>query len=162
MAFMLVSCLNSSDPGEIKRGPVTPGMKYIVFGGYAGFCPSNCATLYKMDLTNGVLYVNRPNRFYPGQKDVITFSEVVSDTAARKLAYNLIDAIPQSLQGEVKEAVYGCPDCADQGGKYLEFELGEDIYKFNIDNTTNALPTELQEYNKQFYQVLDSLRVILE
>ncbi len=130
----------------------TSGEFSLVFGKYHGFCAGDCVSLYK--ISGEQLF----------EDDLMRFSgwdtPVFKDTPMSKQRYQqakvLLDNFSPSLLQTDAETI-GCPDCADQGGYYLEWQQGEVLRRWRIDTNENELPNDLVAYTRQITQVLESL-----
>lgn len=133
---MLVAC-NSNDESQ----EVTEEVR-LLFGDYVGLVPdSNYSDIYLME--NSMLYLdtlsNYPsNGFYEG-------AYVQLDEADYQLASELIAIFPSELFEE-NENYVGCPDCADQGGYYVEYQSTTKHAFWNIDKNKEAIPEYLHEF----------------
>ena len=107
--FLSVACSDSNLEENTEADDT-----FLIFGVYHGFCIGDCWRLFKLE--NGQLFAD--NFDFPVD-GVITFSNMPMSDAQYQDALVLKD-IPDDVTGSDKD-IYGCPDCADQGGYYLEF-----------------------------------------
>lgn len=134
--LLLASCASSDESGDIDQ-EVT-----LLFGYYKGLVPGgDLSDIYLLNSSN--LYLdslgNYPsNGFYEGE-----YTEM--DNSDFQIAQDLISFFPSELFDEFENYV-GCPDCADQGGIYVEYERGDQHSFWNIDNQKDALPEYLHEF----------------
>lgn len=56
------------------------------------------------------------------------------------------------------DTTLGCPNCLDQGGWYIEYRVGANIKRYNLDNDTAALPSGIKNYVLRLKASVDSLR----
>jgi hypothetical protein len=131
---------------------VDPKQDYLVFGTFYGMCAGNCVNFYL--LNKGELYeVNNHN--YPNQQhrfDLSSLTKLSDDKY--KIVESLLTDFPAQLKNESK-TVFGCPDCADGGGTYLEISLDGEIKYWYIDNSGANVPAYINDYAKL---VRDSMR----
>ena len=137
--------------------------KRITYGHYAGECVGNCGTIY--EVTNKFTHVDTTS-FWQSQNDLSKLEikrqrflekddEVNFDT--KKISVPLIMLLDP-------RTIFGCPDCHDQGGYYLDFTLlgikrhyqidkGSEPFYFasltkDIDNKIKAVNHELTKYGR--------------
>lgn len=137
LLLSLMGSCNSSD----ESGDTTEQVR-LLFGDYAGFIPDrNYSDIYLIE--NSKLYLdtlsNYPtDGFYEG-------AYVQMDESDYLLASELISIFPSQLFDE-NENYIGCPDCADQGGYYVEYQSKTKHAFWNIDNNKDAIPEYLREF----------------
>ncbi|MBK9487878.1 MAG: hypothetical protein IPO07_03120 [Haliscomenobacter sp.] len=56
-----------------------------------------------------------------------------------------------------EDEVFGCPDCADQGGFYLEIKQGKSTRSWRIDTNDDQIPAYLSAYTAKVGKVVDEL-----
>ena len=96
---------------------IEPEEQLFIFGRYFGECIGDCCTFYK--LTDHTLLPDVEDYF---NNKKINFSHHPLPEIKENLARDLFKDFPTSLFN-IKEPVIGCPDCADQGGYYLEIPV---------------------------------------
>lgn len=145
---LLASCQKSED--QIVKNPED----FLVFGRFYGECRGEqCIEIYR--LQDGRLYEDRKDQyvsnesFYPGDFQAL-------DEDAFLQAKDLWDAIPQSIYDE-DQIRFGCPDCADQGGIYLEIKTGTFHEFWILDQNKNEVPTYLHEFMDKVNSKIDIL-----
>lgn len=110
----VVSCTKENTPVK----PILASTDYLLFGHYFGECMGEqCIEMFKLEQNqisedNKDLYSFTP--FYDG--NFIPLSEQKFD-----LAKDLINSFPADLLKETTNT-FGCPDCADGGGLYIEYK----------------------------------------
>lgn len=136
--------LNSCDKSEKTD--------YLIFGKFYGFCVGDdCVKMFKVT-ENNLYQENSPD--YPSdEKYKGNFSSKVNDKLS--IAKPLLSMIPAKLKDE--ETTIGCPDCADQGGVFVEFTAEGKTYFFRIDNFRNDVPVYLHEFLDEIDAVLKEL-----
>lgn len=147
MAIILISSLSNCSSEE--EDDLTGTSEYLVFGVYHNFCIGDCWHLYKIE--NGELYADNFDHIKDGE---IKFQSVPLDKSLYSEALTLVP-IPADVTASETET-YGCPDCADQGGYYLEFiqEGTKRIVYFD----TRYMDFE----NKEIVAYLDQMKAVLE
>lgn len=132
LAFSLSACeqLRLKSASENTDRVAFESADALVFGMARGFCVGKCFHVYKVDGTtlNEDTGVQR-------LEDYLTYefnsTERLSDTKFEE-AKGLIDLIPAELLSADNQK-YGCPDCHDQGGIYIEIIEGDENRRFVID-----------------------------
>jgi hypothetical protein len=114
---------------------------FLVFGHFYGEClGESCVEIYKLE-DDKLLEDILDN--YPGQQDFYTGNFVHLEEDKYLLVNDLMDYFPDDLLDEEK-ITHGCPDCADQGGLYIEYNSNE-IHKYWIlDQSKSEVPDYLQ------------------
>ena len=73
------------------------------------------------------------------------------------LAKKLLDKFPQYLLFNPNKT-FGCPDCADQGGYYIEIkEKNGEVKNWHIDTDTSKQPAEIRAYIEDLRMLLGQL-----
>lgn len=97
-------------------------------------------------------------RTYPRK---LVFETKVEDPARKAQAAQLMKALPTALlEASESEKTYGCPDCADGCGVYLEFQMkGEEgVKKYWIDPwDRGSVPKEIVAYARTVMEVVGKL-----
>lgn len=117
-------------------------MDYLIFGHFNGECiGEDCIEIFK--LTSDKL-MEDSNDNYPGQQN---YNGNFSDLGSSKyeLVKDLPDYFPAELWNEDNKA-FGCPDCADQGGLYIEYSKNGIIKHWTIDQSKNEVPEYLYSF----------------
>ncbi|WP_166965442.1 hypothetical protein [Yeosuana marina] len=112
---------------------------YLIFGHFYGMCVGDgCVVTYK--LTNEKLYEDI-NHNYSGTD--LNFKELENNKFEQ--VKDLTDYFPSELLSE-NEDVFGCPDCADQGGLFIQISQGGVIKSWRIDQQKENVPEYLQGF----------------
>lgn len=103
----------------------------VTFGYYAGECIGNCGTLYQVG-RQGVFIDT--TTLWAANKDPALLKIKPQRVLLRKDgAYDDLKlSIPLLMLLDTRDH-FGCPDCMDQGGYYLEYTLWERSQYFFID-----------------------------
>ena len=141
---ILISC---SEKEHLK--PLQPVS--LIFGTYYGLCADNCTTLYKIE--DSKLFLDEADRVIPKE---IPFQDFTLSDEKFKLAKEVMDAFPGELFQE-SESQIGCPDCADQGGYYVEWKENGERKIWHIDTNENALPQYLKPFVQKISEVIEEL-----
>jgi hypothetical protein len=149
---LITSCLLISC--RYDEVAIDPKQDYLVFGTFYGMCAGNCVNFYLVN--KGELYqVNNHN--YPNQQqryDVSSLTKLSDDKY--KTVENLWTQFPSQLTNESK-TVFGCPDCADGGGTYLEISVDGEIKYWYVDNSGVNVPSYINDYAKLVRDSMSSL-----
>jgi hypothetical protein len=73
-----------------------------------------------------------------------------------EMARVLLEEVPIQLT-ENSNQVFGCPDCADQGGLHLRIRDGGTDRNFRFDLQNSENPEHLRSYLRKVNQVVDGL-----
>ena len=117
---------------------------YLIFGKYCGMCKGHCSTMYRVDGKS--LNVDSSGNFlrYNG---VIEYSGKGVKGKKYRTASTLIKKVPALLLNEkLSETTYGCPDCVDQCGYYVEFKKGGKVHGFRLDTNTSGFDKDLAAF----------------
>lgn len=131
LAALLLSC------DKEDHSPDLSGNDYLIFGHFYGFCQGEeCVRTFK--LTADKLYEDQ-NDNYMGHGDS-DFAELSQER------FEQVKHLPGLLPAELLQAesqTFGCPDCADQGGLYIEHAKDGEVRTWIIDNDKSAVPDYL-------------------
>ena len=112
---------------------------FLVFGHFYGMCiGESCVETFK--LTDKKLFEDTIDD-YSGQN--LAFIELENDKFEQ--IKNLVDFFPNQLLNE-RETVFGCPDCADGGGLFIQYSENGKIKSWRIDQNKNNVPTYLHNF----------------
>ena len=119
---------------------------YFVFGNFYGFCVGDdCIRIFK--LNKGQLYQDT-TKVYPNRGSIFNGTyDKINNPHIDSIGF-LLAGYPQELLTDTNK-VFGCPDCVDQGGIYLELKTNTIHRSWLLDNVNSALPNYLQDYADQ-------------
>jgi hypothetical protein len=129
-----------------------PQTEWLIFGRYHGKCVGDCAHFYK--LTPNALFKDDIERFQIAEN--VSFVTTPMPESKFQKARVLLTEFPYALLGEDADT-FGCPDCADQGGYYLELRREGKTYRWRIDTREEELPSYLVAYTRRMNMVLEQL-----
>ena len=130
----LVSC-SSDDNNEIN---ITE-QNFLVFGHFYGECfGEGCVETFK--LTDKSLFEDIIDD-YNGQN--MEFVELENDSFEQ--VKNIIDFFPNQLLNQ-NETVFGCPDCADGGGIFIQYSENGNEKSWRIDQVKRNIPEYLHQF----------------
>jgi hypothetical protein len=132
---------------------------YIIFGRYCGECGGECATMYKLDIVNNQLLADHTDSYWDYKLGTPMKFETHIDIENKMLiAKQILDSIPQSILTMSKPAErFGCPDCTDGCGIFLETRSDTTIKKFYIDYQTGQLTGDIKPYAERLKKIIDKL-----
>lgn len=113
----------------------------LIFGFYAGECSGDCSDVYFLDESS--LAVDEDNRFPTNDFFVGNFRGLPQSDFNNSI--ELLALLPPELLNET-DPVLGCPDCADQGGYYLEYQTESFQAAWRIDSNLDEVPSYLHDY----------------
>ena len=149
------SCSQQNDddlaaPAFVELGDVD----HFVFGTFYGRCLGNCTHTFKLK-TSG-LFADKVDRGYP--EPGMEFEEKSLSKEDIELATKLLKDFPEELYKEEGE-ILGCPDCADQGGFYLEIQVGKSAPRvWRIDTDDSRISAYLSAYTAKVRKVVEELQ----
>ncbi|MBK8505091.1 MAG: hypothetical protein IPL46_24535 [Saprospiraceae bacterium] len=139
MNFLILTLLlfTSCDKEETAR------YDYLIFGSFHGFCHGeNCIRIYKLEA--GRLFEDNKDE-YPSREEFYQGDFHLMDQGEVDLVQSLLKDFPDKLLNEEKSQ-FGCADCADQGGLYLEIKMGSVRKFWIIDQFKSDVPAYLHAY----------------
>ncbi len=125
-------------------------LDYLIFGHFYGeTVGEDCIEIYK--LTDQGLYKDVSDSYLVTEFD---FSPMGMDQfdVARKLK----QALPSLLMNST-ESSFGCPDCYDQGGMYIEISTNGESRSWCIDQDKRMVPGYLHFFMDEVNQVIDAI-----
>src|SRR5262249_41600346 len=126
---------------------------YIIFGRYCGECGYSCATMYKIDALNNVLKADYSDNFWKNGYKPLSFDTEITDKRKLLIAKQIMDHVPSTLL-TTTEKKFGCPDCTDGCGIYLQLADGN---SFLIDYNTYELTGDIKEFVEFFHKKIEGL-----
>ena len=129
----------SCEKSNTGTGIVLSERTFLVFGHFYGECGGeSCVETFK--LTNKNVFEDSVDD-YNGQN----FDFVQLDDEQFELVKGLADAFPNELLS-TNETVFGCPDCADGGGLFIQYSDNGKVKSWRIDQNKNNVPSYLQNF----------------
>jgi hypothetical protein len=112
---------------------------YLIFGDFYGECfGSSCVETYK--LTDSKLYKDANDDYNHSN---YTWNQLTGEKFI--IAKDLADYIPNELLTDSIH-IYGCPDCRDQGGLYIEYVQDGLKKSWLIDTDKGSVPPFLHPF----------------
>lgn len=148
LVFLLGLLLLSACSGEDDNNDA------FIIGTFFGEClGETCVEVFQV--SEEFIFEDRSDLYPSGIDDGRQFEKV--DGNAKMFFDQINNAIPASLLN-MKDEVFGCPDCADQGGIYLKLikDNNEDGY-WIFDNDTEDVPEEYHELIELIRRIAKSL-----
>ena len=131
---ILFSC-SSNDDDEIRLSE----QNFLIFGHFYGLCGGeSCVETFK--LTDTKLFEDTIDD-YSGQN--MDFVELENDKFEQ--VKDLVDFFPNQLLNQ-NEAVFGCPDCADGGGLFVQYSENGNVKSWRIDQNKDNVPSYLHNF----------------
>lgn len=129
---VFISC-SKDDVATLDKG------NFLVFGHFYGQCfGEGCVETFK--LTSNKLYEDTIDD-YSGSE----FNFIELDNDAFEQVKDLTDYFPNRLL-DANESVFGCPDCADGGGLFIQYSNNGQIKSWRIDQLKSNVPTYLHNF----------------
>jgi hypothetical protein len=132
----------------------------VVFGIFCGKCSKHCATLYAYSSQDQkTLYVDSTDSYFQQRDAPIICQTPVHDSAKIQLVQQLIADIPDELLYRTElTRTFGCPDCSDQCGIYMEFVNHQSRYRFYIDTQPDQLKGNVKDFAAKVIKVVGQLK----
>jgi hypothetical protein len=131
---------------------------YIIFGRFCGECGSNCAVMHRYNPNTKELFADYTDSYFKKDGNIVCKTKV-SDSTKIILADSICKSIPDFLINNTNLSErFGCPDCTDGCGIYVEFKQSDKTKRFYIDHHSNELQKELQTFTILLVNIIDSLK----
>lgn len=136
-----VSCDKDSEIGVIE-------FDYLIFGHFYGECGGEeCVETFK--LTSEKLFEDTKD-IYLGAD--FNFIELGNDLFEQ--VKDLTDFFPNELLND-ETSTFGCPDCADGGGLFIQYAEDENIKTWIIDQSQDEVPKYLHDFMDAVNEKID-------
>jgi len=123
---------------------------YLIFGHFYGHCiGEECIEIFK--LTDEGLFEDVSDSYLATEFE---FSPLGAE--AFNVARDLQQALPAPLLNST-DSSFGCPDCADQGGLYIEISTNGERRSWRIDQDKSMVPGYLHFYMDKINQVIETI-----
>ncbi|MEP5339198.1 MAG: hypothetical protein ABJL44_16330 [Algibacter sp.] len=137
--FLLSIVFFSCNPNDSTPNENNEENDYLIFGHFYGFCVGEtCVEVFKLDSEK--LYEDSNDNYANAP-----FNFEALETDKFELAKDLINFLPAELLSDT-ETTFGCPDCADGGGLFIEYSKNGVIQNWRIDQMQNNVPTYLHDF----------------
>jgi len=132
----------------------------IIFGIYCGHCSDHCATLYSYSREDSTtLYVDSTDSYFRRHDSPIVCRTPVHDRDKIQWVRHLIEDVPDDLlYGTERSRTFGCPDCSDACGIYVEFMHHQIKYRFYIDTQTSGFSEGMKSFAEEVKTVTGQLK----
>jgi hypothetical protein len=140
----------------ITKAPSQPD--YIIFGRFCGECGGECATMYKIDFGQNKLFADHTDSYWSREEKPLVFQTAILDTAKINLARKIWNNTPDFI-ATYKDRIktFGCPDCTDGCGIYLEISNQGVLRRFRIDAQTEQISGEIRAYAELLNETIDKM-----
>ena len=137
MSFgFFISCDRNDDDNQSNQSD------YLIFGQFYGFCMGEtCIETFK--LTEQHLYEDTLDDYFAENQMFVRMSDDKFEQVK-----DLMDDFPNELLND-NESVFGCPDCADGGGLYIEYSKNGVVKSWRIDKRKADVPEYLHDFMDQ-------------
>lgn len=131
--------------------------EYLIFGHFNGFCLGDqCIQIYKLE--DNSLFLDT-NKEYPRYNEFYEASFIKMNNNYYEQVMDLRDYFPTRILSE-PDTVFGCPDCADGGGLYIEYKTKEIRRYWIIDQDKRQVPVYLHEFMEQVNNKIEKINLI--
>ena len=124
------------------------GQNFIIFGHFYDNCfGEGCVETFK--LTDNELFEDIIHD-YSGQD--LDFVELENDKFEQ--VKDLVDFFPNQLLND-SESIFGCPDCTDGAGLFIQYSENGNLKSWRIDQIKNHVPSYLHDFMDKVYQKIE-------
>ena len=137
-------------------------LEYVLFGVFCGECSGHCATMYRYNTIGHsfTLWVDTTDSYFTN-KDSVHCKTPVTNAQKMALADSIVQQIPDDFLTTIKsKETFGCPDCTDGCGIYLELGEAGGRKQFYIDYQTEKLPQQVRTFAESFKRQLFRIQSI--
>lgn len=144
LSFLVISSCSKKDE---KEDPPN----YLIFGHYYGECSGeSCIEIFCLEPSR---LLEDANDNYPGDGFYSADFFVLSNEQYND-ANGLMNFFPDTLLN-INETTLGCPDCADGGGLYIEYNVDGVRRYWRIDQNKSNVPSSLHEFMDEVNSRID-------
>lgn len=146
IGLLFTSCSDSDNGVQVNK------MDYLIFGHFHGECiGEGCVETFK--LTGDRLYEDTLDHY---NAENFEFVELSSEKFEQ--VKDIIEYFPTKLLND-KDTTFGCPDCRDQGGIFIQYSENGIVKSWRIDKDKDVIPTYLHKFVDK---VNETIRLINE
>lgn len=146
--FTLILCLAALHTASCKKSAKRGD--HFIFGSFHSECAGNCASYYM--LKDGKVYPDDMSF----ERDKLKFKNKSLSQDKFDLAKKLEEEVPAFIIN-TKESTFGCPDCRDQGGYFLQIKRGANTQTIRIDTDLAEVPNEMRPFVIEMSKVLEEM-----
>ena len=181
LAFILLSCNESiqnrqvdvqkqlqvqqAQPAGEQDNDVgdSAGFDEMVFGRFCKECPRACAPMFRLNTMGNTttLWADFEDNYFAGDS-ALEFKTNFNNQKKLKIAFQIMGNLPRSLlEWKANTYTFGCPDCTDECGIYVEFanypsKSGKKRFRIDRDKS-DEVPAEITAYAEYVNQQIDQL-----
>ncbi|WP_179315353.1 hypothetical protein [Winogradskyella undariae] len=157
LILTLISCKNQSKSelketsSDSKTEAESIKFRQIIFGRYCRECDESCAPMFRLtfDKKEPTLTADFEDTYF-SLENKVEFKTDLNQENKLEIAYEIVNKIPETLYNwKTDKERFGCPDCTDGCGYYLEFiTKNGDLKTFDLDDfeETENIPKEVLEF----------------
>lgn len=149
--FLLAAFASLAGCREARDELVDTTIDNFMFSQYGCMCAGSCISGYR--LTSEGLYKGVGTWCDPSTLVFETTSQSATDVA---LAQDLQALLPLEMLQSTAD-VYGCPDCGDWGGYYVEITQNGSTRHWRLDTQVDTLPPSIKLFAIKVRETLDAL-----
>ncbi len=131
LLFLIGSCKKNTDTS------VNIESDHFLIANYAMYLPGTKA----FEIKGGQLYRDTVMLV----NGVMTMKPLTLNNGKYALVDSLRSSLPQYLNDHPNQT-FGCPNCVDQGGYYIEITQNGQLIHWYIDTSIASLPTDIRAY----------------
>ncbi|HSZ71994.1 MAG TPA: hypothetical protein VK750_04915 [Cytophagaceae bacterium] len=156
--LLVIACRMSSKAQTSTQDKVDD----VVFGIYCESCKKQCAIMYHYTSTDSTtLYVDSTDNYFQSHKlnTPLVCHTPTHDREKIEAVRALLKDVPDDMLYRTDvNRTFGCPDCSDQCGIYMEFTNHQTRYRFYIDTDTSMLNERMGTFVKKVKSVVEFLK----
>jgi len=125
-------------------------MESAIFGIYCGECGGHCATMIQLQMKDSTVTADSTDSYF--KQTIITCTIPIKQKRIIAYAKDIVKHIPASLLTYSQSgATFGCPDCSDGCGIYVELrDSNGKARKFYIDTDTSKMDGDIKSFSIYF------------
>jgi hypothetical protein len=142
-----VNILTVSDKNNLYAKDMSKEITQLVLGVFCGECNNDCARMYRYSVIGNKesLSVDYTDSYFQNGVDSMVFETEIVDLKKKELFQDLIKHIPKHiLLREKSNQIFGCPDCNDGCGIYLEIMQNQAVKRIKIDCQKSKLTDDMK------------------
>ena len=132
-SLLFTSCSESDNGVQVNK------MDYLIFGHFHGECIGE-GCIEKFKLTSDKLFEDTLDEY---NAENFEFIELSSEKFEQ--VKDIIDYFPEELKKH-KDTTFGCPDCRDQGGVFIQYSENGILKSWRIDKDKDVIPEYLHSF----------------
>ncbi|MBC7425798.1 MAG: hypothetical protein H7321_04615 [Bacteroidia bacterium] len=115
--------------------------------------------MYKLDVPNNTLVADHTDSYWEYKNGTpMKFETTIQGKSATLLARQVLDSIPSFIMDSTETTQrFGCPDCKDGCGMFLEVKKDNKVRQFYIDYQTGKLTGEIKIFADHLKKIISQM-----